>query len=116
MKKSIKILTRVEELILLAVHNLREDAYLVAITDYLGEVTGKKLALPSIHRPLDRLQRQGLLVSEFGEAAAVRGGRRKKIYRITKLGYEILNAFHRFSNQLWQGAAEAAGDRKRGGR
>jgi PadR family transcriptional regulator PadR len=116
MKKNIKILTRVEELLLLAVHNLREDAYLVTITDYLGEVTGKKLALPSIHRPLDRLHRQGLLTSEFGKAAAVRGGRRKKIYRITKMGYETLSAFRRFSNQIWQDAAEASGSREGDGR
>lgn len=115
MKKTVKILTRVEELLLLTVHNLGEDAYLVGISDYLSELTGKQLALPSIHRPLDRLQRQGLLVSQLGEATAVRGGRRKKIYRITKLGYETLNAFRRFSNQIWQDAVNTVGDRNGGG-
>jgi len=110
-----KIPTRREEQILMAVHNLQEDAYLVSITDYLAEVTGKNLALPSVHGPLDRLQRLGMLESKFSEATAVRGGRRKKIYRITKSGYEILNSFHRLSNQLWQIYAETVGNRKEGG-
>ncbi len=41
-------------------------------------------------------------VSEFGKATAVRGGRRKKIYTITKPGFESLKEYKRISDLLWE--------------
>jgi DNA-binding PadR family transcriptional regulator len=98
MKKS---LTRKEELIMLSILNLKESAYLVAIQDHLSEVTDKKILLTSVHLPLSRLEKLGLIESEFGEATAVRGGRRKKIYRITAEGLKELNEYKRISDELW---------------
>ena len=79
-----KGLTRKEELIMLSILNLQKDAYLIAITDHLSKITGKRVSLTSVHLPLSRLEKQGLIESEFGEATAVRGGRRKKIYKSQK--------------------------------
>jgi DNA-binding PadR family transcriptional regulator len=98
MKKS---LTRKEELIMLSILNLKENAYLVAIQDHLSEVTDKKILLTSVHLPLSRLEKLGFIESEFGEATAVRGGRRKKIYRITPKGLKELNEYKRISDELW---------------
>ena len=96
-----KGLTRMEEMILLAILNLQSEAYLVAITDYLSKITSKKVSLTSVHLPLSRLEKQGLIESAFGKATAVRGGRRKKIYKITKRGFEELNEYRRISDRLW---------------
>lgn len=96
-----KSLTRNEEMILLAILNLQGEAYLVAITDYLSKITSKKVSLTSVHLPLSRLEKQGLIESAFGKATAVRGGRRKKIYKVTKRGFEELNEYRRISNTLW---------------
>ena len=90
-----KTITRKEELILLAVLNLRENAYLIAIQEYLAEVTGKKVSLTSVHLPLSRLEGNGLIDAQFGEATAVRGGRRKKIYSLTRSGLEELQELKR---------------------
>ena len=97
-----KNLTRKEELILLSILNLDREAYLIAITDYLTKITGKKVSLTSVHLPLSRLEKFGLLESKLGEATAVRGGRRKKIYSITRLGHEMLEEHKRITDALWE--------------
>lgn len=94
-------ITRQEEMIMLSILNLQDDAYLIGIKDYLEENTGKNISLTSVHLPLSRLEKNGLLDSEFGEATAVRGGRRKKIYRLTKRGHEALIEHKRINDILW---------------
>jgi len=96
-----KTITRNEELIMLSVLNLGEEAYLVAIKDHLSDVTGKKISLTSIHLPLSRLEKGGLIEASFGEATAVRGGRRKKIYRITRAGLDALDEYKKINDVLW---------------
>ena len=96
-----KGLTRIEELTMLSILNLQRNAYLIAITHHLSKITGKKVSLTSVHLPLSRLEKRGLIESEFGEATAVRGGRRKKIYRITKLGFKELTEYKRITDMLW---------------
>ena len=96
-----KSLTRKEELIMLSIINLEKDAYLVAIVDHLSKITCRKVSLTSVHLPLGRLEKSGFVESDFGESTAVRGGRRKKIYKITKLGYQLLVEHKRISDMLW---------------
>ena len=96
-----KGLTRREELIMLTIFRLKEEAYLIAIVDHLSKVTDKKTSLTSIHVPLSRLEKSGLIEGEYGESTAVRGGRRKKVYRITKLGYGMLEEHKRITDTLW---------------
>ena len=96
-----KGITRIEELTMLSILNLQRNAYLIAITHHLSKITGKKVSLTSVHLPLSRLEKRGLIESEFGEATAVRGGRRKKIYRITKLGFKELTEYKRITDMLW---------------
>jgi len=97
-----KSITRKEELVMLSVLNLQDDAYLIAIQDHLSEVTAKKVSLTSVHLPLSRLEQDGHIESYFGEATAVRGGRRKKIYKITERGFEALEAYKKISDVLWK--------------
>jgi DNA-binding PadR family transcriptional regulator len=96
-----KTITRMEEMILLAILHLESNAYLVAIQDYLSDITNKKISLTSVHLPLSRLEKIKYLESEMGEATAVRGGRRKKIYRVTEEGLEALEKQRDLSNRLW---------------
>ena len=97
-----KTVTRKEELIMLAILNLQGNAYLIAIQDHLSQVTGKKISLTSVHLPLSRLEKIGLIESYFGEATAVRGGRRKKIYKVTRAGFAALDEYKRVSDALWE--------------
>jgi DNA-binding PadR family transcriptional regulator len=101
-----KSLTRKEELIMLSILNLRKNAYLIAIVDNLSKITRKKVSLTSVHIPLSRLEKSELIASKYGEATAIRGGRRKKIYRITDLGLEALEEHKRVSDVLWENNLE----------
>ena len=101
-----KNLTRKEELIMLTIFNLKEKAYLISIVDRLSEVTGKKVSLTSVHLPLTRLEKRGMILGGLGEATAVRGGRRKKIYKITQAGFEVLDEHKKISDLIWSNYIE----------
>lgn len=94
-------LSQREEQIMLATWALKEDAYLVAIKKYLSEIFGKNWTVGAIHKPLRRLEQLGYLESYLGEATAKRGGRAKKIYKITREGLVVLTEYKRINEALW---------------
>ncbi len=94
-------LSQREEQILLAIGYLREDAYLVAIRKHLSSIMGRELSIGAVHIPLRRIEKQGLVAASFGESTAVRGGRRKKIYRLTSAGLAALKENKKVSDRLW---------------
>ena len=98
-----KPLTRQEEQILLVIHHLDEDAYLVNIRTKLKEMTGKYLDVGTIYVPLRRLHQNGYLDDYFGEPTAMRGGKAIKYYRLTKQGYKALDEIKRIQDKLWEG-------------
>ena len=66
-----------EQLILLALVRLGEDAYGVTIRDILRERAGRDVSFGAIYSTLRRLEAKGLVGSSLGEPAPVRGGRAK---------------------------------------
>jgi len=96
-----KILTKPEELLLLAICNLKEDAYGVEILKYVSEKTGNEWSIGSIYVPLDRLARLGYVETYLGEPTAKRGGKKKRYFKITKLGLETLRENKRIQDDLW---------------
>ncbi len=102
------LLSRREEQVLLSIFSLGEDAYLLAIRDYLSKATNKDWSVGIIHKPLLQLERKKYIESYMSGATAKRGGRRKKIYRITKAGTEALNEHKEESDILWEGFLKTA--------
>ena len=74
-----------EELVLLAVGILFDDAYGLAIVDELEKQTGRNIMISSVHKALVRLEDKGYLKSHRGGASEVRGGRDKRFTRLHKL-------------------------------
>jgi DNA-binding PadR family transcriptional regulator len=99
-------LNRSEEEILLTIWDLKQDAYLVAIREQINKTLGKKLTVGAVHIPLTRLERAGIIESRFGEATPKRGGRRKRIYKLTKQGIEVLKEYKKKRDKLWAGFSE----------
>lgn len=95
------VLSKREEQILLAVSSLGEEAYLVLIRNDLSRILGKRLSIGAVHIPLRRLERSGHVEAAFGGTTAVRGGRRKKIYRLTPKGLAALQESRRVQDLLW---------------
>lgn len=94
---------RSEELVLLAVLQLGDNAYGVRIRRYLMEQTGQKFSFASVYEPLDRLTAQGFLKSVDQPATSARGGRRKRCFRITDKGMAALAEIQQINAAVWDG-------------
>ncbi len=97
------MLTRSEELILLAVSRLKDKAYSVEIRKNLKEITGRPWSFGAVYMPLDRLEQRGLLESYLADSTPERGGRSKRIYSLTKKGLEALTDIRRIHKAAWKG-------------
>jgi PadR family transcriptional regulator PadR len=91
-----------EEVILLLVGILGEDAYAFKITEEFTLQTSREISIGAVHSTLSRLEDKGFLKSEMGESTAARGGRRKRIYTITAYGQRALKISMDFRVSLWK--------------
>lgn len=90
-----------EELVLLTIAALINDAYSVAICDELEKHTGRVAKLGVVHAVLNRLEEKGLVKSKLGEATQTRGGKRKRFYAVTSGGKAALIKSREMREQLW---------------
>lgn len=79
-------LGELEELILLTVGSLYNQAYGVAVMDEVKEQAGRDMNISAIHAVLRRLEEKGFLKSQMGGSTNERGGRRKRLFTLTKEG------------------------------
>jgi len=91
-----------EELVLLIVAILSQDAYAVSVKAEMDIHTKRHVKISSIHLALYRLEDKGYLSSEFGGATAERGGRRKRYFKITRQGRNALASTKELRNYLWE--------------
>jgi len=103
-----EMLTKLEELILLSVWKLKDNAYGTTIYKHIQKVTGKRLSLGGVYFPLDRLTKKGYLKSYVGEATEERRGLSKRYYEITDKGIAALNDLKRINEILWAGYPDLA--------
>jgi PadR family transcriptional regulator PadR len=101
-----RLLSRSEEMVLLVVWNLQEEASCLPIQRKLKETTGHEWSLGSIYDPLDRLERKKLLSSRLTEPTKERGGRSRRIYRLTDLGRRALRELRTIQEVLWSEALD----------
>src|SRR5215217_5844161 len=97
-----------EEIVLLAVASLYDDAYSVSVVEELSGRLERPMSLGVVHRTMQRLEEKGLLQSRFGEATAERGGRRKRLFKVTVAGEQSLREARRIRNELWDVIPKAA--------
>jgi DNA-binding PadR family transcriptional regulator len=84
-----------EQLVLLGVLRLGEEAYGAAIRQEIHARSGRDVSINAVYTTLDRLESKGLLRSWTGEPTAQRGGRRRKFYALNPAGSEALrHAYH----------------------
>ncbi len=103
-----KDLTLTEEMFLLAVWKLKEDAYGVTIRQYVARATGRNYPIGTIYSALDKLARKGYLRKTVGDPTPERGGRSKNYYHITKEGVNALKTAMDLKNMLWDPQTEMA--------
>ena len=91
-----------EELVLTLVAALQGDAYGAAIADEITQRLNREVTLSAVHVTLYRLEDKGFIQSAFGGATNERGGRRKRLYRVTNAGLTILRAMKEVRVGLWK--------------
>jgi len=89
-----------EELVLLAAASLGEQAYGVTVQQRLEREAGSTISLGAVYAILDRLERAGYVRSAWGEATPQRGGRRKRMFRVTASGLAALREMGRIRSRL----------------
>ena len=90
-----------EELVLLMVAALHDEAYGVSILENLEEKMEKKFNISAIHVVLKRMEDKGFVKSRFGGVTTDRGGRRKKFYTITALGKRVLDSQYALRTSIY---------------
>ncbi|GAB4020470.1 PadR family transcriptional regulator [Spirosoma koreense] len=99
-----------EEIVLLTIARLYDDAYGVAVLDELSERLERPVSLGVVHRTMQRLEEKGLLQSRFSEPTPERGGRSKRLFRVTMAGQQALQEARRIRNELWDSIPKTAFD------
>lgn len=103
-----------EEVILLTVAILYENAYGISIKQDIEERLQRKVSVGAMRTALSRLEKKGFLESEFGEATSIRGGKRKRFYKVTPYGKKALERVMETRKRLWEAIPNVAFDFKFG--
>jgi PadR family transcriptional regulator PadR len=89
-----------EELVLLTIGVLKEDAYGVAITLDIKDRTGRRPSIGALHSALSRLEKKGFLKSHMEGATSERRGRRKRFYSLTSFGVKTLKEIYDMRTEM----------------
>ena len=101
-------LGELEELILLTVGSLNNEAYGVSIMDEIKVRSGRDLNVSAVHAVLKRLETKGYLKSWMGGATNERGGRRKRYFSMTAVGKQALDKSMQFRMDLYRNIPDLA--------
>ena len=98
-----------EQMVLLAIMRLGDDAYAVPVRDEIERCTGRDVSRGSIYITLDRLETKGYLKSRLADPTPERGGRSKRYYELRPRAVEALKESRRALVALWRGLETALG-------
>lgn len=98
-----------EELTLLAVLRLGDNAYGASVRKELAERAGRSVTVSTVYVTLMRLEEKGLVQSWLGEPTAVRGGKAKRFFRLGREGAAVLRSERETLERMWEGMEERLG-------
>jgi DNA-binding PadR family transcriptional regulator len=101
-----------EEVVMLTVAILYNNAYGISIKESIETRLNRSVSVGAMRTALSRLENKGFLDSEFGEATAVRGGKRKRYFKVTPYGKKVLEQVMQDRKQLWEAISPLAFDFK----
>ncbi|MEO5925116.1 MAG: PadR family transcriptional regulator [Bryobacteraceae bacterium] len=94
-----------EYLLLTAASRLGNEAYGAAIRQEIENATEKRCSIGALYTTLDRLETKGFLKTWMGESTAQRGGRAKRMVRVTAKGIREATAFYEVMTRVTRGAS-----------
>jgi DNA-binding PadR family transcriptional regulator len=90
-----------EEVVVLTVAILNDNAYGIAIKEDIETRLNRKVSVGALRTALSRLEKKGYLKSEFGEATSIRGGKRKRFFKMTQEGKVALEQVMETRKKMW---------------
>ena len=102
------LLTLHEQILLLTIWRLGEDAYGVSIRERVVQMTKKNIVYGTLYNSLDKLVKKDFVVTTKGEPTPERGGRSKIYYTLTKEGLAALQKAKELQSNLWDGVPDFA--------
>ncbi len=103
-----KLLSSHDEVLLLAIFSLGDNAYGLTIRKEVSRATGKEWSIGAIYDPLYRLEQKGYVESILTEPTTERGGRSKRMFVVTSKGSEALKQQKEIRDNLWRRIPEKA--------
>ena len=100
-----EMLTRLEELVLISVLKLKNEAYGTSVFTHIVSLTGREVTVSNVYFPLERLVRKGHLQALQGESTPKRGGMGKRYYKLTRSGLTALQETRALNLAAWRGVA-----------
>ena len=96
-------LGELEQVVLLAVLRLGDEAYAIPILEQIEAQAGRTVARGALYTTLDRLEQKGCLRSRVGEPRAERGGRARRYFTVTPAAIRALKNSRAALLRLWRG-------------
>ena len=96
-----------EYLLITAAARLGHEAYGEAIRQELDAAVGRRCTPGALYTTIDRLETKGLLTTWMGEATAERGGRAKRMVRVTQQGAREAGEFYKAVMRVSRGVSWA---------
>ena len=92
-----------EQIVLLAVARLGDEAYGTSVRQEIEGTAGRPVSIGAVYATLDRLEHKRLLTSSMGESTPVRGGRPKRFFQLLPAGQASLLGARSTLDRLWDG-------------
>lgn len=92
-----------EQVVLLAILRLANEAYGVTIRKEIKQHTGRSTVPGALYTTLDRLEQKGLVASRLGDPTPERGGRAKRYYEVSADGVAAIERAQRSYQSLLEG-------------
>jgi PadR family transcriptional regulator, regulatory protein PadR len=102
-------LTDFELMILLSILRVGDEAYGVPVAREIEKTGGRSVVLATVYAALDRLEANGLVSSTLGDPTPARGGRAKRLFRVTPSGLKAVRQTRRALTRLWTGLVQVEG-------
>ena len=101
-----EMLSRIEEILLLAIWKLGDNAYGISVREQVERDTGVKWISGAIYAPLNRLKKNGYVRTMRAKGSAERGGRPRIYYQLTRLGMRKLAGIQEVNRSIWTGVPD----------
>ena len=92
-----------QQLVMLAVLRMGDEAYGARIQRELEETAGRSVSISTVYVTMERLERKGLIDSWLADPTPVRGGKSKRFYKLTDTGLQALRESRDELDRMWQG-------------